>query len=75
LGQDQQLGSIEKGKLADFFLVPGDPTKDLKAIKTIRMVVKDGIVYFPSEVYPKFGITPFADPPKVSRASGASTTP
>jgi hypothetical protein len=46
----------------------------LKAIKTIRMVVKDGIVYFPSEVYPKFGITPFADPPKVSRASGASTT-
>jgi len=75
LGQDQQLGSIEKGKLADFFLVPGDPTKDLKAIKTIRMVVKDGIVYFPSEVYPKFGITPFADAPKVSRASGASTTP
>jgi len=75
LGQDQQLGSIEKGKLADFFLVPGDPTKDLKAIKTIRMVVKDGIVYFPSEVYPKFGITPFADAPKVSKASGASTTP
>jgi imidazolonepropionase-like amidohydrolase len=75
LGQDQQLGSIEKGKLADFFLVPGDPTKDLKAIKTIRMVVKNGIVYFPSEVYPKFGITPFADAPKVSKASGASTTP
>jgi imidazolonepropionase-like amidohydrolase len=75
MGQDQQLGSIEKGKLADFFLVPGDPTKDLKAIKTIRMVVKDGIVYFPSEVYPKFGITPFVDSPKVSRASGASTTP
>jgi len=45
LGQDQQMGSIEKGKLADFFLVPGDPTRDLKAIKTIRMVVKDGVFY------------------------------
>jgi len=66
LGQDQTLGSIEKGKLADFFLVPGDPTKDLKAIKAIRMVVKDGTVYFPSEIYPKFGIEPFVDAPRVT---------
>jgi imidazolonepropionase-like amidohydrolase len=65
-GQDQRLGSIEKGKLADFFLIPGDPTKSIKAIKTIRMVVKDGTFYFPSEVYPKFGIEPFTAAPKVS---------
>jgi imidazolonepropionase-like amidohydrolase len=65
LGQDQRLGSIEKGKLADFFLVPADPTRDLKAIKTISMVVKDGAFYFPSEVYPKFGIKPFIDAPNV----------
>jgi imidazolonepropionase-like amidohydrolase len=67
LGQDQRLGSIEKGKLADFFLIPGDPTRDFKAIKTIRMVVKDGAVYFPSEIYPEFGIRPFADKPPVTR--------
>ena len=64
-GQSERMGSIEKGKLADFFLVPGDPTKDLKAIKTIAMVVKDGTFYYPSEVYPKFGIKPFAGAPKV----------
>ncbi|WP_404713574.1 amidohydrolase family protein [Sphingomonas sp. MMS24-J13] len=69
-GQDQQMGSIEKGKLADFFLIPGDPTKDLKAIKTIAMVVKDGTFYYPSEVYPKFGITPFADAPTVVMPKG-----
>ncbi len=68
-GQDQRLGSIEKGKLADFFLVPGDPTRDLKAIKSIAMVVKDGLVYFPSEVYPKFGIQPFTVAPKVTGAA------
>jgi imidazolonepropionase-like amidohydrolase len=67
-GQDQELGSIAKGKLADFFLIPGDPTKDLKAIKTIRMVAKDGVFYYPSEIYPRFGIKPFADAPKVTPA-------
>jgi imidazolonepropionase-like amidohydrolase len=72
LGQDQRLGSIEKGKLADFFLIPGDPTRDLKAIKTIQMVVKDGIVYFPSEIYPHFGIRPFAQPPAVTGAVSAA---
>ena len=66
LGQDQRLGCMEKGKLADFFLVPGDPTKDLKAIKTISMVVKDGTFYYPSEVYPKFGIEPFTRAPSVT---------
>jgi hypothetical protein len=68
-GQDQRMGSIEKGKLADFFLIPGDPTKDIKAIKTISMVVKDGAFYYPSEVYPKFGIAPFTAAPKVVEAS------
>ncbi len=65
LKQDQSLGSIEKGKLADFFLIQGDPVKDLKAIKAIRMVTKDGVFYYPSEVYPEFGIKPFATKPKV----------
>lgn len=72
LGQDQQLGSIEKGKLADFFLVPGDPTRDLKAIKSIAMVVKDGVFYYPAEVYPEFGIQPFAPAPKVAPAQAAA---
>lgn len=65
LGEDQQLGSIERNKLADFFLVPGDPTKDLRVLKAARMVVKDGVVYFPSEIYPRFGIRPFSTAPPV----------
>lgn len=65
LGREQDSGSIEKGKRADFFLVPGDPTKDLKAIKSIAMVVKDGRFYYPAEAYPKYGIEPFAPAPRV----------
>ena len=65
LDQDEDLGSIEKGKYADFFLVPGDPTKSLKELRRIRMVVADGVVYFPSEIYPWFGIRPFSEVPEV----------
>ena len=66
------LIAIEKGKLADFFLISGDPIKNLKAIKTISMVVKDGTVYYPSEVYPKFGIQPFVAAPKIAQAAAAN---
>lgn len=62
LGRDQSLGSIARGKLADFFLVPGDPTQDINAIRQIRMVMKGGVLYFPSEIHQALGIRPFADP-------------
>ena len=75
VGQEQSAGSIEKGKRADFFLVPGDPTKDLKAIKTIAMVVKDGVFYYPSEAYPKFGIEPFTTAPKVTLPAQLKASP
>lgn len=65
LGYGEQLGSIEVGKYADFFLVPGDPIADLRAIKTVAMVSKGGVIYFPSEVYPEFGIKPFTAIPTV----------
>ncbi len=66
MGLGADLGSIEPGKKADFFLVPGNPVEDLKAIKTIRLVSKGDTVYFPSEIYPHFGIKPFTDIPVVT---------
>ncbi|MCP2669595.1 amidohydrolase family protein [Maricaulaceae bacterium EIL42A08] len=68
LGAGDELGSVTPGKYADFFLVPGDPTADFKDIKTISMVVADGVVYFPSDIYPEFGIRPFVDAPEVTVA-------
>lgn len=64
LGQKDR-GAIEPGMLADFFLIPNDPTKDLKAIKKISMVSRGGVIYFPSEIYPEFGIKPFVEKPVV----------
>lgn len=64
LGQNDR-GAIEPGMLADFFLVPNDPTKDLKALKKISLVSRGGVLYFPSEIYPEFGIKPFVEKPIV----------
>lgn len=63
LGVNEEIGLIEPGYLADFFLVPGDPTADLKAIKQISLVAANGRFYLPAEVYPEFGIRPFVDAP------------
>ncbi len=65
-GRDHLLGTIERGKLADFFLVEGDPAADIRAIKRIRMVVKGGTIYYPSEIYRALDIEPFAAPPPVT---------
>jgi imidazolonepropionase-like amidohydrolase len=66
LGFEQSLGSIEAGKLADFVLLQGDPTRDVSAVRQMRLVMKDGLIYFPSEIYQALGIEPFSTPPAVS---------
>jgi imidazolonepropionase-like amidohydrolase len=57
-----RLGSIAQGKLADLILVEGDPTTDISAIRRISLVMKEGVVYYPAEIYAATGIKPFAAP-------------
>jgi imidazolonepropionase-like amidohydrolase len=42
---DDQLGTIESGKLADLVAVQGDPLKDISLMTNISFVMKDGVVY------------------------------
>jgi hypothetical protein len=66
--RDADLGTIERGKLADFILVQGDPTADISAIRRNRMTMVGGVVYFPAEIYEHLAIKPFAPPPPVTPA-------
>jgi imidazolonepropionase-like amidohydrolase len=56
-----RLGSIERGKLADLILVDGDPTTNIADVRRIGLVMKEGTVYYPAEVYPAVGVKPFVD--------------
>jgi imidazolonepropionase-like amidohydrolase len=44
LGKEDELGSIEPGKLADMVLLNADPTKDIGNVKKIAMVIKGGAI-------------------------------
>jgi hypothetical protein len=45
LGMLKDLGTIEKGKLADIIVVAGNPLQDMKAMKRVAYVIKGGVRY------------------------------
>lgn len=50
MGMDNELGSIEPGKLGDLILVDGDPTADIGDLRRVVFVVKEGRVYDPAAI-------------------------
>jgi imidazolonepropionase-like amidohydrolase len=45
LGILDQVGTLEKGKLADVIIVPGNPLLDLKVMERIFVTIKGGVRY------------------------------
>lgn len=45
LGLSDRLGTIAAGKLADFFVIHGDPLEDIRSTRNVRWVVKSGTLY------------------------------
>jgi len=45
LGAEAEIGSLAVGKYADIVVLAEDPTKDIKALRDIRLVMKGGEVY------------------------------
>jgi imidazolonepropionase-like amidohydrolase len=58
MSMDKDLGSITPGKLADLTLVDGDPVANISDIRKTALVVKDGVVYRPAELYSALGVEP-----------------
>jgi len=58
MGMDRDLGSITAGKLADLTLVDGDPVANISDVRKTALVVKDGVLYRPAEMYSALGVEP-----------------
>jgi hypothetical protein len=58
LKQENELGSIEPGKRADFVVVEGNPAEHISDIRRCRLVMKNGVLYKSAEVYGAVGIKP-----------------
>jgi imidazolonepropionase-like amidohydrolase len=67
-GRLADLGSVEPHKRADLILIDGDPTHDISDIRRASLVMKDGVMYYPAEVYEAMGVKRFVDPPVVQTA-------
>ncbi|MBN2731576.1 MAG: amidohydrolase family protein [Balneolaceae bacterium] len=50
IGQGSLLGSIETGKLADVYIVKGNPLDDIKNTRNVLQVIKSGEIYNPDEL-------------------------
>jgi imidazolonepropionase-like amidohydrolase len=47
MGVSDKLGTIEVGKLADLFVIGGNPLANIKNTRNVHLVVKSGFVYDP----------------------------
>jgi imidazolonepropionase-like amidohydrolase len=45
LGLQDELGTVEAGKLADLVAVDGDPLADVSRLESVRFVMKEGVVH------------------------------
>ena len=41
-------------------VLDGDPTEDITTIRHVDLVMKDGTLFDPAEIYPALGIRPWA---------------
>jgi imidazolonepropionase-like amidohydrolase len=58
LREQEELGSVETGKLADLVLVEGNPAKNISDVRRCRTVFKGGAMYDSGKLYEAVALKP-----------------
>jgi imidazolonepropionase-like amidohydrolase len=53
LGMEDELGTLEPGKLADLVVLSSDPLEDIRAVERIEAVFRDGVLLYRGMSFPK----------------------
>jgi len=55
MNMDKRTGSIKVGKQADLIIINGDPLKEIRNIRNVWMVIKEGQEYDPVALHRMVG--------------------
>jgi hypothetical protein len=58
MGLESEIGAIAPGMRADLILVEGNPLEDIRALRSLRMVIRDGVPLDPLGAPPPRGASP-----------------
>jgi len=64
IGLDEEIGSVEPGKIANFLVFNTNPLNNIRNTADIKYVVKEGVVYDAesmTQLYPNYKILPKQD--------------
>jgi len=50
MGRQQDLGTVQAGKVADLLILEADPTRDVRSFRQIRCVIRGGVVRTAAEL-------------------------
>jgi imidazolonepropionase-like amidohydrolase len=53
MGRESDIGSIDRGKLADLAVFDGDPSADIANARKVRMVMRGGVLYTKQQLLPQ----------------------
>ena len=54
--RDNELGSVERGKLADIIIIDGNPVSKMSDIRKVETVIKDGVIYKSADIFRSVGV-------------------